>query len=101
MNNNILYENYQQVTHYEIMGIGLKVLALQGESKLFHYIDEAMRGPDWKALSRLRAVVEELPPTQQEHIMSNTGDEEIVLKAMKSLEDKLGLNSKRKSKKSA
>jgi len=46
-------ESYQKKLHYNVMGIGLAVLAYKEDSQLFIILDEALNTLDWVSLHKI------------------------------------------------
>ncbi|MEE8433566.1 MAG: hypothetical protein V3S64_02145 [bacterium] len=46
-------ESYQKKIHYNVMGIGLAVLARKKDSHLFKILDEALTTLDWVSLHKI------------------------------------------------
>lgn len=47
-------ESYQKNIHYQVMGIGLAVLACKKDSQLFKILNEALNNLDWVSLHKIR-----------------------------------------------
>lgn len=63
-------ESYQKKIHYEVMGIGLAVLACKKDSHLFNILDEALTALDWVSLHKIGASFETLSGRDQAMILT-------------------------------
>lgn len=62
-------ESYQKKIHYNVMGIGLAVLACKKDSHLFKIVDEALTTLDWVSLHKFGIVFESLSSSDQAIIL--------------------------------
>lgn len=74
-----LTEQESQQLHYQVMGIALAIRGHEGDSILYHELDEAISGLDWRKLAIIQYAFEMLPTSRQNLILSkDTTDQEVV-----------------------
>ena len=64
-----------QKLHYDVMGIGLAVRAIEGEGPLFALIDQALSQKNERLMKAVFNAFNMLNENQRQHIMNGTGDE--------------------------
>ena len=72
-------EREAQKLHYEVMGIALAIRGHEGESTLYHEIDQAISDTDFRKMSIIQYAFEMLPSSRQSHVLTeNFTDENVV-----------------------
>lgn len=85
-------ESYQKKIHYNVMGIGLAVLACKKDSHLFKILDEALTTLDWVSLHKFGIVFESLSSSDQAMILTGVENPVRLGEAISRLELKVYLD---------
>ena len=73
-------EHETQKLHYEVMGIALAIRGHEGESTLYHDLDQAISDTDWRKMAIIQFAFEMLTTQQRTAILSDqtTGDDVVA-----------------------
>jgi len=76
----------EQDLFHEVMGIGLAVKAVRGETAFFEHIDSALSRLDIPALQRIKAAYNRLSATEQTTVVSGLAEHEELVDIIEALE---------------
>lgn len=82
-------ENQAKRLHYDMMEIGLAILAHQGKSTLFRIFDAALTDLDWKTLLTIKRGFAMLPLGYREAVLGHDGEPEAIKQSLGRLESYL------------